>query len=73
MAHITSDIFERLESGDKQTVEDVKQTLREHFGRGKDGYNQLKWENYKSVNTVTRFNSFDYTFSNKFKCISKQN
>lgn len=38
MAHITSDIFERLESGDKQTVEDVKQTLREHFGRGKDQY-----------------------------------
>lgn len=36
MANATSDIFERLESGDKQVVEGVKQYLREQFGKGKN-------------------------------------
>lgn len=34
MANVPSDIFERLESGDKQIVENIKQNLREQFGRG---------------------------------------
>lgn len=35
MANVPSDIFEQLESGDKQVVDSVKQGLREQFGRGK--------------------------------------
>lgn len=34
MANVPSDIFDRLESGDKQIVETIKQSLREQFGRG---------------------------------------
>lgn len=36
MASTTTDIFERLESGDKQIVESVKKNLREQFGKGKN-------------------------------------
>lgn len=45
MASVPSDIFERLESGDKQIVENIKQNLREQFGRGMKTF----WFNLKIV------------------------